>query len=98
MNAPATTLDRSRRDDIQVTFSVDVVDGNGLDVSRERVTAVFHHGDGTKTVTHRLTDAGGRALFDGVPITPRTAMVLTAGRESLGPLVPTPESKLVVEL
>lgn len=77
-----------------VGFTVSVVDGSGVEVYGEPVTATFHFGDGYHRTVTRATGRDGRARFvdaagDGV--------TLAAGRESLGPVMPTPGDHFVIE-
>lgn len=99
MNTALVTLDRPSRTQTVTTFSVDLVDGSGLDVAGEPVTALIRHEDGAETVVRQTTDAGGRARFVETHESTAIEMMVTAGRETLGPLRPPAQgTHLVIEM
>lgn len=91
------TLQRSHDDVALAAFSVAVVDGTGIEVYGEPVTARFDLGDGRRPTVTRRTGVDGEAHFvkelSGEPI----GVTLTAGRESLGPVLPALGARLVIE-
>lgn len=103
-----TTLERERttfgishprRQSHSVTsFTVDVVDGNGLDVAGEEVTARFDLGDGYERVVTATTDSHGRARFVHEHAIEPLTVTLSAGREIAGPLRPRPGARLTLEM
>jgi len=96
MNATALKPAPRTRTHAVTGFAVDVVDGNGLDVAGEPVTAVFRRADGSEAVVRQATDAGGRTSFaDEREV---VEVVVIAGREVLGPLRPALEAHLVIEM
>lgn len=79
-----------------LAFSVSVVDGGGVEVYGEPVTATVDLGDGYQRTLTRTTGRDGWAHFvedTGVA----HGVKLTAGRESYGPLRPAPGERLVIE-
>lgn len=79
------------------SFSVDVVDGNGIDVQGEPVIARFSLAGGETREIRAVTDATGRARIvaehDRQPV---SVEILAAG-ESTGPTSPAPGARLVIE-
>lgn len=90
-------LERTVEDVALAAFSVTVVDGSGVEVCGEPVTARFDLGDGRQqAVTHR-TAADGTARFVERLAAAAHSVTLSAGRESLGPIRPKPGASLVIE-
>ena len=78
-------------------FSIDVVDGNGLDVCGEPVTARFDFGGGAERVVTKVTDRDSRAWFAEEHDTAPRCVTLTAGRETTGTIRPAPGTLLIIE-
>jgi hypothetical protein len=78
-------------------FSVDVVDGNGLEVAGEAVTASYRFPDGSRSTTVAATDGGGRARFADEHAADPVSVTISAGRESITDIRPRPGSALVIE-
>lgn len=79
-------------------LSVTVVDGNGLEVSGEPVTARFH-GPGTlERVVVRTTDSQGVARFEEPEGFRSTRLVLSAGRETYTDRLPISAARLTIEM
>lgn len=77
--------------------TVDVVDGEGLDVAGEPVHALYRYADGSDSLTVTLTDAAGRARFaDAHRGRPETVTVMS-GPEIVGPLRVDGEVRTVIE-
>jgi hypothetical protein len=90
-------LERTVDDVSLAAFSVAVVDGSGIEVYGEPVTARFDLGAGRQRTVTRRTGADGAAHFveqlDGAV----RSVTLSAGRESSGPIQPQPGASLVIE-
>lgn len=103
-----TTLERDRatfgishpvqRASRVTAFTVDLVDGNGLEVAGEPVTARFDLGNGYERVVAVPTDGSGRARFVHEHAIEPVTVTLSAGREIAGPLRPRPGARLTLEL
>lgn len=86
MNA-ATVIERPRHAGIEtvITFSVDVVDGNGLPVAFQEVAALYRYVGAPSLETLATTDADGRARFaDHHSVLP-VDVTLCSGKEESGP-------------
>jgi hypothetical protein len=77
--------------------SLDVVDGNGIEVASEPVTASFAIGDAGREVV-AVTDRAGRARFVIEHATVPHNVTMSAGRESVGPIHPVPGRIVVIEI
>lgn len=82
---------------IVTSFSVDVVDGNGIEVAGEAVTARFTTTSGTTHEVERLTDANGRARFLDTHDAPLSHVEVVAANETTGQIRPAPGTRLVIE-
>lgn len=78
-------------------LSVTVVDGNGIEVHGEPVTARFDLGEGREYAVTRRTGADGAAHFVEDLAGPAHGVTLSTGRESVGPLRPAAGAHLVIE-
>jgi hypothetical protein len=85
-----------RPSSILTAFSVLVVDGNGVEVSYEPVTARFTTAAGETTERLQMTDGAGVARFVEVNDTAGHVEVIAA-RETTGPIRPAPGARLVIE-
>lgn len=81
---------------IVTSFSVRVVDGNGIEVAYEPVTARFTSATGETIDVRRLTNGEGEAQFVEVSDTAAHVEVLAA-RETTGPIRPATGARLVIE-
>lgn len=85
---PATTV---------TSFSVDVVDGNGIEVVAEPVTARFISRSGEVREVAQRTDANGRARFVDIHDADVSHVEVVAGHETTGQIRPAPGARLVIE-
>lgn len=85
---PATTV---------TSFSVDVVDGNGIEVAAEPVIVRFTSATGKVREVERTTDANGRARFVDEHDTALRHVEVVAGHETTGHIRPAPGARLVIE-
>lgn len=79
------------------SFSVDVVDGSGLGVAGEPVTASFTTMFGDTEEVRRTTDGDGRARFVDEHSAPLSHVEVMAAGETTGHIRPAPGSRLVIE-
>lgn len=79
-----------------VAYLVDVVDGNGVDLSWEPVVARFDLGDGYHRIVTETTDGCGRARFVTLPFEP-VSVAFEAHGEIVGPIRQWPGQTLVIE-
>lgn len=96
----ATTFDfqHSLRPATTVTsFSVDVVDGNGIEVADEGVTARFTSLTGEVREVAQTTDTTGRARFVDTHDAPLSHVEVIAANETTGQIRPAPGTRLVIE-
>ena len=85
---PATTV---------TSFSVDVVDGNGVEVAGQPVTARFMTTTGTTYEVETTTDLNGRARFVDTHDAPLSHVEVIAANETTGQIRPAPGTRLVIE-
>lgn len=85
---PATTV---------TSFSVDVVDGNGIEVAAEPVIARFTGATGEIREVERTTDANGRARFVDEHNAALSHVEVLAANETTGQIRPGPGARLVIE-
>lgn len=79
------------------SFSVDVVDGNGLEVASQAVTVRYGYPDGTETARTVRTDGGGRARLVDEHTQPPESVTLASGRETIRDIRPNPGSIVTIE-
>ena len=82
----------------RLALTVDVVDGNGIEVSSQRVMARYQFEDGTESTALGTTDIGGRARFDLTPMDAPSSVTVSSGRESVRWVPDAMESHLVIEM
>lgn len=86
-----------RPDSVITSFSVEIVDGNGIDVAGEPLTVLFSAVDGTRKEIRAVTDTSGRARFVEEHAIQPIDVTVFAGRETTGPIQPWPGARIVIE-
>lgn len=85
-------------DTFVTNFAVDLLDGNGLEVSGEPLMARFDLGNGYARVVTMVSDLDGRVRFAVEhPVNPRS-VTLSAGQETITAIRPAPGARLTIEM
>jgi hypothetical protein len=88
------TLERPEVEDL-ATITIDVVDGNGIEVAGEPLTVTFVTESGSRRIVEATTDGGGRVHLE--PVSRPRLVQIVAGGETTSAMTGVGRTRIVVE-